>query len=93
MGEIYKVRNQQYFLAETIADLGSQVEQLALAKAPQRFTMAQFREATKVARGVAIPLLELYDRIGLTVRYKNGRRLRRDWNSVFGEVHNVQMEI
>ena len=93
MGKIYKVRNQQYFLAETIAGLGSQVEQLALAKAPQRFTMAQFREATKVARGVAIPLLELYDRIGLTVRYKNGRRLRRDWNSVFGEVHNVQMEI
>ena len=89
MGKIYKVRNQQYFLAETIAGLGSQVEQLALAKAPQRFTMAQFREATKVARGVAIPLLELYDRIGLTVRYKNGRRLRRDWNSVFGEVHNV----
>ena len=89
MGKIYKVRNQQYFLAETIAGLGSQVEQLALAKAPQRFTMAQFRETTKVARGVAIPLLELYDRIGLTVRYKNGRRLRRDWNSVFGEVHNV----
>ena len=89
MGKIYKVRNQQYFLAETIAGLGSQVEQLALAKAPQRFTMAQFREATKVARGVAIPLLELYDRIGLTVRYKNGRRLRRDWTSVFGEVHNV----
>ena len=93
MGKIYKVRNQQYFLAETIADLGSQVEQLALAKAPQRFTMAQFREATKVARGVAIPLLELYDRVGLTVRYKNGRRLRRDWNSVFGAVHNVEMEI
>ena len=89
MGKIYKVRNQQYFLADIIADIGLQVEQLAQAKAPERFTMAQFREATKVARGVAIPLLELYDRVGLTVRYKNGRRLRRDWNSVFGETQHA----
>lgn len=89
MGKIYKVRNQQYFLADIIADIGLQVEQLAQAKAPERFTMAQFRETTKVARGVAIPLLELYDRVGLTVRYKNGRRLRRDWNSVFGETQHA----
>ena len=88
MGEVYKVRSQQYFLKESIAELGLQVEKLALARAPERFTMAQFREATKVARGVAIPLLELYDRIGLTTRYKNGRRLRRDWNSVFGDTQN-----
>ena len=86
MGKIYKVRNQQYFLAETIASLGVNVEQLAISQAPERFTMAQFRLATNVGRGVAIPLLELYDRIGLTVRYNNGRRLRRDWQSIFGEV-------
>ena len=86
MGKIYKVRNQQYFLAETIAMLGINVEQLAITQAPERFTMAQFRVATNVGRGVAIPLLELYDRIGLTVRYNNGRRLRRDWQSIFGEV-------
>ena len=89
MGKIYKVRNQQYFLADIIADIGLQVEQLAQAKAPERFTMAQFREATKVGRGVAIPLLELYDRVGLTVRCKNGRRLRRDWSSVFGETQHA----
>ena len=72
MGKIYKVRSQQYFLAETIANLGINVEQLAISQAPERFTMAQFRVATNVGRGVAIPLLELYDRIGLTVRYNNG---------------------
>ena len=89
MGKIYKVRNQQYFLAETIAMLGVNVEQLAITQAPERFTMAQFRLATNVGRGVAIPLLELYDRIGLTVRYNNGRRLRRDWQSIFGVVKDV----
>ena len=89
MGKIYKVRNQQYFLAETIAMLGINVEQLAISQAPERFTMAQFRVATNVGRGVAIPLLELYDRIGLTVRYNNGRRLRRDWQSIFGVVKDV----
>ena len=86
MGKVYKVRNQQYFLAETIAMLGINVEQLAISLAPERFTMAQFRLATNVGRGVAIPLLELYDRIGLTVRYNSGRRLRRDWQSIFGGV-------
>ena len=89
MGKIYKVRSQQYFLAETIASLGINVEQLAMSQAPQRFTMAQFRLATNVGRGVAIPLLELYDRIGLTVRYNNGRRLRRDWQSIFGVAKDV----
>ena len=89
MGKIYKVRSQQYFLAETIANLGIKVEQLAISQAPERFTMAQFRVATNVGRGVAIPLLELYDRIGLTVRYNNGRRLRRDWQSIFGVAKNV----
>ncbi len=89
MGKIYKVRNQQYFLAETIAMLGINVEQLAISLAPERFTMAQFRLATNVGRGVAIPLLELYDRIGLTVRYNNGRRLRRDWHSIFGVTKDV----
>ena len=86
MGKIYKVRNQQYFLAETIAMLGINVEQLAISLSPERFTMAQFRLATNVGRGVAIPLLELYDRIGLTVRYNSGRRLRRDWQSIFGVI-------
>ena len=89
MGKIYKVRSQQYFLAETIASLGVNVEQLAISQAPERFTMAQFRQATSVGRGVAIPLLELYDRIGLTVRYNNGRRLRRDWQSIFGVAKDV----
>ena len=89
MGKIYKVRSQQYFLAETIASLGVNVEQLAISQAPGRFTMAQFRLATNVGRGVAIPLLELYDRIGLTVRYNNGRRLRRDWKSIFGVAKDV----
>ena len=89
MGKIYKVRSQQYFLAETIANLGIKVEQLAISQAPERFTMAQFRVATNVGRGVAIPLLELYDRIGLTVRYNNGRRLRRDWQSIFGVAKDV----
>ena len=89
MGKIYKVRSQQYFLAETIASLGINVEQLAMSQAPERFTMAQFRLATNVGRGVAIPLLELYDRIGLTVRYNNGRRLRRDWQSIFGVAKDV----
>ena len=90
MGYLFKVRAEQYFLAEAIAQLGKQVEVLALEKAPERFTVGQLREFTHLARGVSIPLLELYDRIGLTVRYNSGRRLKRDWQSVFGEPENVR---
>ncbi len=89
MGYLFKVRAEQYFLAEAIAKLGKQVEMLALEKAPERFTVGQLREFAQVARGVSIPLLELYDRIGLTVRYNSGRRLKRDWHSVFGETENA----
>ena len=89
MGYLFRVRTEQYFLAEAIAKLGKQVEVLALEKAPDRFTVGQLREFTQVSRGVSIPLLELYDRIGLTVRYNSGRRLKRDWNSVFGTSVNA----
>lgn len=89
MGYLFRVRTEQYFLAEAIAKLGKQVEVLALEKAPERFTVGQLREFTQVSRGVSIPLLELYDRIGLTVRYNSGRRLKRDWNSVFGASENA----
>lgn len=90
MGYLFKVRAEQYFLAEAVAQLGKQVEVLALEKAPERFTVGQLREFTHLARGVSIPLLELYDRIGLTVRYNSGRRLKRDWQSVFGEPENAR---
>ncbi len=89
MGYLFKVRTEQYFLAEAIAILGKQVEVLALEKAPDRFTVGQLREFTQVSRGVSIPLLELYDRIGLTVRYNSGRRLKRVWSSVFGASENA----
>ena len=89
MGYLFKVRAEQYFLADAVAKLGKQVEILAQEKAPERFTVGQLREFTNLARGVSIPLLELYDRIGLTVRYNNGRRLKRDWNSIFGELESA----
>lgn len=54
MGYVFKVRAEQYFLAEAVAKLGKKVEELAHEKAPERFTVGQLREFTNLARGVSI---------------------------------------
>jgi selenocysteine-specific elongation factor len=47
---------------------------LVLAKLPQPFTLSQARQALETTRRVAVPLLELLDRQGVTRRLPDDRR-------------------
>jgi selenocysteine-specific elongation factor len=49
----------------------------ALAPLPQPFTVSQARTALRSSRRVAVPLLELLDRLGRTRRGPDGRRVVR----------------
>ena len=57
-------------ISEHLAYLPEQVRQLleALGKLPDRFTVADFRDATGLTRKYSIPILEWMDRRGTTVR-------------------------
>lgn len=46
-------------------------------------TVGPFRERTGLHRNLGIPMLEYFDRAGLTSRRYDGRRLRRESAQVF----------
>jgi selenocysteine-specific elongation factor len=67
-------------LADGVVLLPASIDQAAaaLAALPQPFTVSQARQALDTTRRVAVPLLELLDRRGLTQRLPDDRRqLRR----------------
>jgi selenocysteine-specific elongation factor len=84
-GRLYHVRRDHYFLPEVIADLARHTELITQATPKQVLTVGPFREATGISRNLAIPMLEFFDRSGLTIRFGHGRRLRRDSAAVFGD--------
>lgn len=66
-------------ISEELAYLPPQVEALVdrLADLPERFTVAEFRDATGLTRKYAVPFLEWADRRGITTRYGNERSVNR----------------
>jgi len=83
MGELYAVGRDYFVLPRHIAELAACAQALA-AQSPERLlTVGRLREATGVSRHLSLPLLEFFDRAGLTMRVKDGRRMRRDARDVF----------
>ena len=66
-------------ISEELVYLPGQVEGLAaqLADLPDRFTVAEFRDATGLTRKYAVPFLEWTDRRNITTRYGNERSVNR----------------
>ena len=48
------------------------------------FTAAQFRDASGVGRGLAIEILECLDRLGITQRIGDARKMRKDFVPILG---------
>ncbi|MBA3590094.1 selenocysteine-specific translation elongation factor [Methylibium sp.] len=85
MGQLHQVRREVFMLPRTVAELAAQAQRLASAHPKGILTVGPFREATGLHRNLGIPVLEYFDRAGFTMRRRDGRRLRREAASVFGE--------
>jgi len=73
------VREEQLVrVGQEFAYLPSQLDELGalLTKLPDGFTVAQFRDAAGLSRKYAVPLLEFFDRAGLTLRNGDLRSVR-----------------
>jgi selenocysteine-specific elongation factor len=84
-GRLCEVSEKLYYRSDIIADLAVKVEALSKQQPGDFITMRSFREATGIDRNVTIELLEYFDRVGLTLRVKDGRRLRASAAIIFGE--------
>ncbi|MBA2410904.1 MAG: selenocysteine-specific translation elongation factor [Gammaproteobacteria bacterium] len=83
-GNICEISDELYYPPHTIAALAASTEALCDTQGGNLITMRLFREGTGVDRNVTIELLEYFDRVSLTLRVKDGRRLRGSASAIFG---------
>jgi selenocysteine-specific elongation factor len=82
-GDVWQVTDTKYMLREHVAALVATAAQLA-DESDAGFTAAQFRDATGIGRNFIIQLLEFFDRIGVTRRFGEARKMRSDYVATVG---------
>ncbi|MDQ6685486.1 MAG: selenocysteine-specific translation elongation factor [Pseudomonadota bacterium] len=83
-GDVLRVTAERFCLRETLAGLAATAAELSRHAVDGRFSAAQFRDAIGTGRGLAIHYLELFDRLGITQRFGDQRRIGKDFATVLG---------
>jgi selenocysteine-specific elongation factor len=76
MGRLAEIAPDQFFLSDTVGEMAAIAASLAAASTAQTLTAAAFRDRLANGRKVAILILEYFDRVGITVRTGDERRVR-----------------
>ena len=82
-GELIRVTPERFYPRATLAQLAA-VAQIVAQAVPAGFTAAQFRDRSGVGRGLAIEILECLDRLGITQRIGDVRKMRKDFVPILG---------
>lgn len=83
-GDLWQVTDHRYMLRQHVAQLVALAAELE-ATSTAGFTAAQFRDASGIGRNFIILLLEFFDRIGVTRRNGEARRMKPGWQEIVGE--------
>lgn len=74
-GEIVKVTEEFYFSKKAIDSLKGSLRSFSATTSDSLIDVAQFKEITGLSRKYAIPLLEYFDRIRITMRTGDKRKI------------------
>lgn len=83
-GEVMRVTPERFCLRETLARLAATAAEVASGTADGFFLAAQFRDVIGTGRGLAIHYLEFFDRLGITQRFGDRRRMGKDFANQLG---------
>ena len=83
-GELIRVTPERFYPRATLAQLAAIAQAVAQAAPGGQFTAAQFRDYSGVGRGLAIEILECLDRLGITQRIGDARKMRKDFVPILG---------
>ena len=86
VGHLLELAPDHFFLRETVAEMAAIAADAACAGSSGELTAAAFRDRLDNGRKVAIQILEFFDRVGVTVRSGDTRRVRLDRLAMFGPV-------
>lgn len=73
-GRVVKVSSELYFAKRAVEEMGEKLRQFLQREG--RITPAAFRDLIEASRKYTIPLLDYFDRSGLTVRSGDYRKLQ-----------------
>ncbi len=85
MGKLRRASKVYFVLPEVARRLAEAAAGCAAAHEQAILTVGQFREATGISRNATMPMLEFFDRLGLTTRFKDGRKMRGTVDAIFEE--------
>ena len=84
-GLVVQIARNRYLPVDSARQLATTVKQMGTSVEGGRFTAAQFRDFSGLGRNFAIDLLEYFDRIGMTDRIGDERRLHSGAGNPFGD--------
>lgn len=83
IGRLCRVSSSYYVLPDALFRLAKAAEAVARDSPGGILTVGRFREATGIGRNLTMPLLEFFDKVGLTTRRANGRSVRPGRAAIF----------
>jgi selenocysteine-specific elongation factor len=83
-GELVRVTPQRFYPREVMADFAAVATAMAAEAPDATFIAAQFRDRTGINRTLAIEVLECLDRLGITQRVGDARKMRKDFVPILG---------
>ncbi|HEY1935655.1 MAG TPA: selenocysteine-specific translation elongation factor [Acetobacteraceae bacterium] len=90
IGWVVEVAPDHFFLRQTVAEMAGVAADLAAGDAGAQVTAAAFRDRLDNGRKVAIQILEFFDRVGLTARQGDARRVHPDRLGMFGSAQEEE---
>lgn len=91
-GDIWRISDSRYLLREHLFTLATKGLALSGTKT-DGFSVAEFRDHTGIGRNLAIPLLEFFDRIGLSQRKGELRRIRPEYMDVLRRAADLERSL
>lgn len=83
-GEVIQIAASRFVLRETVAEVAASATQVAARSEDGHFLAADLRDVIGTGRRVAIHYLELLDRLGITQRFGDRRRIGKDFRGILG---------
>ena len=93
MGKLRRASKVYFVLPNIVRRLAEAARDCASGHEQAILTVGQFREATGISRNATMPMLEFFDRVGLTTRFKDGRKMRGEVEAIFDPAAGVQQAV
>jgi len=85
LGLSHQIAHDHFFARETVREMAAIVLDVAADSADGWFTAAAFRDRVQNGRKVAIEILDFFDRLGLSLRKGDLRRINRHCSDLFDD--------